>query len=49
MFHKYKKIGLTMLGLGAGMLCACLFQSGFACALVGAGLLIVGIILIRKC
>lgn len=48
MFQKYKKIGLVLLGFGAGMLFACLFQSGTICVLAGLGFLIVGILLLRK-
>lgn len=49
MFHKYQNIGLVMIGAGAGMLFACLFQSGFICTLGGIGLLAAGVLLLRKC
>lgn len=48
MYHKYKNLGLVMFGAGAGMLFACLFQSGVLCALGGIGLLVAGFLLLRK-
>ncbi len=48
MFQKYRKIGLALLGFGAGMLFACLFQSDVLCVIGGIGFLIVGIMLLRK-
>lgn len=49
MFHKYQSIGLVLIGAGAGMLFACLFQSGIICTLGGFGLMAVGVLLLRKC
>lgn len=49
MFHKYQSIGLVLIGAGAGMLFACLFQSGIICTLGGFSLMAVGVLLLRKC
>lgn len=49
MFRKYQSIGLVMIGAGAGMLFACLFQSGIICTLGGFGMIAVGVLLLRKC
>ncbi len=48
MFQKYKKIGILLLGFGAGMLFACLFQSGALCVIGGIVFLVAGILLMRK-
>lgn len=49
MFQRNQKLGLILLGLGVGLLCACLIRSGAVCTLGGIGLLIAGVMLLRKC
>ena len=49
MFHRNLKLSLAVIGLGAGMLLACLLKSSSICVFLGILLVIVGTLLLRKC
>lgn len=48
MFHRYCKSGLVIIGVGAGMLLACLLRLGSVCVLCGIALVILGTLLARR-
>lgn len=48
MCRRNQLLGVGAMGVGLGMLAACLFESLFFCGFVGVGILIVGVVVVQK-
>ena len=48
MFRRYCKSGLVIIGVGVGMLLACLLRLGTVCVLCGIALIILGTLLAKR-
>ncbi len=48
MCRKNQLLAVAMAGVGAGLLLACFFESGFLQCFVGIGLILAGITLLQK-